>query len=307
MATARSGTGVIDTIEKPSPLQSFIDKWLGAQPQQHVALMFVDGRRYPGHLALAAFEQEMLDAAYARREPQAVIGKLNWWMAELTAAPTTGGQHPLTKVLFDDDRALAIPNAVWLAPARAAMVQLEQCTAADFPAQMAAARPLHGALAALETMWWYGADASAQRAAQVAVLSHLLHALRRLSQDVDRDCLPLPMARLAQHALGRDQLRQPSVARGQAVKAQLHDLLQSWRESDRQPGPLSVFRAVESRHGRRLAKRAAAAPDSLAALGVEALQPSLLTTLQAWRAARKWLRACPSVAEPQAVAGVVSE
>ncbi len=276
MATARSGTGVIDTIEKPSPLQSFIDKWLGAQPQQHVALMFVDGRRYPGHLALAAFEQEMLDAAYARREPQAVIGKLNWWMAELTAAPTTGGQHPLTKVLFDDDRALAIPNAVWLAPARAAMVQLEQGTAADFPAQMAAARPLHGALAALETMWWYGADASAQRAAQVAVLSHLLHALRRLSQ-------------------------------GQAVKAQLHDLLQSWRESDRQPGPLSVFRAVESRHGRRLAMRAAAAPDSLAALGVEALQPSLLTTLQAWRAARKWLRACPSVAEPQAVAGVVSE
>ena len=187
------------------------------------------------------------------------------------------------------------------------MVQLEQGTAADFPAQMAAARPLHGALAALETMWWYGADASAQRAAQVAVLSHLLHALRRLSQDVDRDCLPLPMARLAQHALGRDQLRQPGVARGQAVKAQLHDLLQSWRESDRQPGPLSVFRAVESRHGRRLAKRAAAAPDSLAALGVEALQPSLLTTLQAWRAARKWLRACPSVAEPQAVAGVVSE
>ena len=55
---------MIDTVEKPSPLQGFIDKWLAAQPQQHVALMFVDGRRYPGHLALAAFEQEMLDAIH---------------------------------------------------------------------------------------------------------------------------------------------------------------------------------------------------------------------------------------------------
>ena len=307
MAAARGGTGVIDTVEKPSPLQSFIDKWLDAQPQQHVALMFVDGRRYPGHLALAAFEQEMLDAAYARREPQAVMGKLNWWMAELTAAPTTGGQHPLTKVLFDDDRALAIPNAVWLAPARAAMAQLEQGTAADFPAQMAAARPLHGALATLETLWWYGAAASPERATQVAVLNHLLHALRRLQEDVDRDCLPLPMARLAQHGLGREQLRQPGMERAKAVKAQLHDLLQNWRELDRQPGPLSVFRAVESRHGRRLAKRAAAAPDSLGALGVEALRPSLLTTLQTWRAARKWLRTCPPVAEQEAVTEVVSE
>jgi phytoene synthase len=295
---------MIDTVEKPSPLQGFIDKWLAAQPQQHVALMFVDGRRYPGHLALAAFEQEMLDAAYGLREPQATFGKLNWWMAELTAAPTTGGQHPLTKVLFDEDRALAIPNAVWLAPARAAIAQLEQGTAADFPAQLAAARPLHGALAALETVWWYGADASAERATQVAILGHLLHALRRLQQDVDRDRLPLPMARLAQHGLSREQLRQSGAVRTQAVKAQLHDLLQGWRESARQPGPLSVFRAVESRYGCQLARRAADAADSMAVLGVEQVRPSLLTTVQTWRAARAWLRACPPVARPPTANGV---
>ena len=298
---------MIDTIEKPAPLQGFIDKWLDAQPQQHVALMFVDGRRYPGHLALAAFEQVMLDAAYSRGEPQALMGKLNWWMAELAAARTTGGQHPLTKVLFDDDRALAIPNEVWLAPARAAMAQLEQGTAADFSAQLVAAGALHGALATLETVWWYGADASAERATRVAVLNHLLHALRRLQQDVDRDCLPLPMACLAQHGLGREQLRQPGAVREQAIKAQLRDLLQSWQEVDKQAGPLSVFRAVESRHGRRLAKRAAAADDSLAVLGVEALRPSVLTTLHAWRAAQRWLRACPPVAEPQVVDEAVPE
>lgn len=292
---------MIATVEKPPPLQGYIDRWLDAQPQQHMALVFVDGRRYPGHLALAAFEQEMLDAAYGPREPQTVIARLNWWVAELTGAATSGGQHPLTKVLFDDDRALAIPTAVWTAPALAAISQLEQGTAADFQGQLAAAEPLHGALAALETRWWYGADASAGRATQVAVLNHLLHALRRLQQDVDRDRLPLPMARLAQHGLSREQLRQPGAARTQAVKEQLRDLLRGWREVDTRPGPLSVFRAVESRHGRTLARRAASAADSMAVLGMEYSRPGLLATLHTWRAARAWLRACPpAVGQPAA-------
>ena len=46
------------------PLQSYVDKWLAVQPQQRVALAFVDPRRRPGHVALAAWEQELLGAAY---------------------------------------------------------------------------------------------------------------------------------------------------------------------------------------------------------------------------------------------------
>lgn len=285
---------MIETLEKPSPLQGFIDKWLDAQPQQHLALVFVDGRRYPGHLALAALEQEMLDAAYGVREPQVVSAKLGWWVTELTGARSGGGQHPLTQVLFADARARSIPTELWVAPALAAMAQLEQGTAADFPAQMAAVRPLHGALAALETAWWYGAGASAERATRVASLGHLLHALRRLQQDVDRDRLPLPMARLAQHGLAREQLRHPGAARQQAVQAQLRDLSASWREAAGLPGPLSVFRALESWRGRQLAQRAAAAADSLAVLNVEPSRPGVLLTMQAWRAARAWHRSRPS-------------
>ena len=138
-----------ERVEQNAVLQSFIDKWLVVQPQQRIALVFVDGQRYPGHIALAALEQELLGAAY-------------------------GIRHPLTQVLFDDERAHAIANDLWLAPVLAAMAQLEEGTAADFPAQLAAATQLHGALAALETAWWYGADASAERATQVATLNHLL-------------------------------------------------------------------------------------------------------------------------------------
>ena len=281
---------MVELVEQSAKLQSFIDKWLAVQPQQRVALAFVDGRQYPGHIALAALEHELLGAAYGIREPQVAVAKLNWWAEELSGAATSGGRHPLTQVIFDDERAHAIAGERWLAPVLAAMTQLEQGTAADFAAQLSAAEPLHGALAALETAWWFGRDASAERASRVAVLNHLLYALLRLEADAERDRLPLPMSRLARHGLSRAQLRASSDARQQAVKAQLDDLLVGWRESARLPGPLSVFRALELRHGSRLTQNATRVPDSLAALQSGQPRSGLATTLQAWSAARAWRR-----------------
>lgn len=294
MAVTQPGGGLMETLEKPSPLQGFVDKWLGAQPRQHVALAFVDGRRFPGHLALAAFEQEMLDGAYGVREPQAVVAKLQWWVAELSDAPNSGGQHPLTQTLFADERAAMIPTPVWTAPALAAVAQLEQGTAADFAAQLVAGQALHGALAALETAWWYGPQASAERATSASLLTHLLHALGRLAVDVEKDRLPLPMARLAQQGLDRLALHKASPARDAAVKAQLRDLLAQWAALPSQPGPLSVFRAVESHLARQLARRALHAADSLAQLNAPSPRPSLLLAFHAWRAARVWQRLRPA-------------
>jgi len=284
---------MIELVEQNAVLQGFIDKWLAVQPQQRIALAFVDGRRYPGHVALAALEQELLGAAYGIREPQVAAAKLNWWAEELAGAAASGGRHPLSQVLFDDERAHAMPAELWLAPVLAAMAQLEQGTAADFAAQVEAAIPLHGALAALETAWWYGAEASSARAARVAVLNHLLYALLRLDTDAERDRLPLPMARLARHGLDRTQLRSASAPRQQAVKAQLEDLLASWHASAALSGPLSVFRALESRHARRLAQRAARSGDALAMLHAGQPRTGLSTALQAWQAARAWQRQRP--------------
>jgi len=145
-------------------------------------------------------------------------------------------------------------------------------------------------LAALETAWWYGAGASPERAARVAVLNHLLYALLRLEQDADRDCLPLPMARLARHGLDRMQLRTASAERQQAIKAQLGDLASCWKQAGRLPGPLSVFRAIESHHAGRLARRAMQAGDPLAALQAGQPKTGWSTPLQAWQAARAWHR-----------------
>ncbi len=271
-------------------LQGFIDKWLATQPQQRVALAFVDGRRHPGHVALAALEQELLSAAYGIREPQVAAAKLGWWAEELAGAASSGGRHPLTQVLFDDERGHFIATELWVAPVLAAMAQLEQGTAADYADQLQAAMPLHGALAALETAWWYGAAAPSERAARVAVLNHLLHALLHLETDAERDRLPLPMARLARHGLDRTQLRRPGQARQQAVAAQLGDLLGDWRASDALDGPLSVFRAVESRHARALAQRALRTVDALAVLQAGQSGTPWSTPWRAWQAARAWRR-----------------
>lgn len=275
-------------VSQHGALQSYVDKWLAVQPQQRMALVFVDPAKYPGHIALAALEQELLSAAYGIREPQVAATKLNWWAEELNGAATSGGRHPLTRVLFDDDRAHAMPQEYWLAPVLAAMAQLEEGTAVDFSAQLNAASTLHSALAALETSWWYGEAASPARAAHVATLSHLLYALRRLQDDAERDRLPLPMARLARFNLSRTALRERSEARDQAIRAQLGDLQSSWSEAADLAGPLSVFRALEAGVGERLVRKAVRADEPLAVLQQGAPDGGFLATLRAWQAARQW-------------------
>ncbi|GLQ46796.1 hypothetical protein GCM10007862_18470 [Dyella lipolytica] len=269
-------------------LQSYVDKWLAVQPQQRMALVFVEPDKYPGHVALAALEQELLSAAYGIREPQVAATKLNWWAEELSGAASSGGRHPLTRVLFDDERAHAMPQERWLAPVLAAMAQLEEGTAVDFPAQLTAASALHGALATLETAWWYGEAASPVRATRVATLSHLLYALRRLQDDAERDRLPLPMARLARFSLSRTGLRERSEARDQAIKAQLDDLQSTWRDAADLPGPLSVFRALEAGQGERLVRKAARAGEPLVVLQQGAPDVGFWATFRAWQAARHW-------------------
>jgi 15-cis-phytoene synthase len=279
---------VTDDVSQHGALQSYIDKWLSVQPQQRVALVFVDPNKYPGHVALAAWEQELLSAAYGIREPHVALTKLNWWAEELSRAHETGGRHPLTRVLFDDERAHAISREQWVAPVLAAMAQLEEGTAIDFAAQLNAASTLHSAFAELETRWWYGTDASFARAARVATLSHLLYALRRLQDDIERDRLPLPMSRLARFDLSRVSLRDRSDARDQAIKAQLGDLQTAWAQADRLEGPLSVFRALEAGQGERLVGKAARAGDPLAVLQQGSPDGGFMATLRAWNAARRW-------------------
>jgi phytoene synthase len=270
--------------------QSYIDKWLAVQPQQRVALGFVEVGVRDEHVALAAFEQELIASAYGIREPQVAAAKLQWWAEELSGAPASGGRHPLTKQLFATDRARRIPPSLWLAPVLAAMAQLEQGTSSDFAGQVAAARGLHGTLAALETAWWFGADASAEAATRVATLSHLVFALSRLELDAERERLPLPMSRLARHGLARGQLKTDSPARRDALRAQLRELATGLGEALASDAPLSTFRGLEGRTALATARGAARAAEPFVELHRRQSRTGPMTAIRAWRAARRAAR-----------------
>jgi 15-cis-phytoene synthase len=270
--------------------QSYIDKWLAVQPQQRVALGFVDEKVRDEHVALAAFEQELIASAYGIREPQVAAAKLQWWAEELSGAAASGGRHPLTKQLFASERARRIPASLWIAPVLAAMAQLEQGTSSDFAAQVTASSGLHGALAALETAWWFGAEAPAGAATRVATLSHLVFALSRLELDAERERLPLPMSRLARHGLSRGQLKDDTPARRDAIRAQLGELAAGLEAALASDEPLSTFRGLEGRTALATARGAARAAEPFAELHRRQSRTGPATAFRAWLAARRAAR-----------------
>nr|WP_218625472.1 squalene/phytoene synthase family protein [Luteibacter sp. dw_328] len=259
---------------------------MAVQPQQRVALPFVDVSVRDAHVALAAFEQELIASAYGVREPQVAAAKLQWWAEELSGAAASGGRHPLTKQLFADERARRIPADRWLAPVLAAMAQLEQGTPSDFNAQVTASRGMHGALAALENAWWFGADAPVEAASRIATLSHLVFALSRLELDAERERLPLPMSRLARHGLSRGQLKDDTPARREALKAQLGELAAGLREALALGEPLSTFRGLEGRTALSTARAAAKATEPFRELHLRQSRSGPATAIRAWLAAR---------------------
>lgn len=267
--------------------QSFVDKWLAVQPQQRVALGFVDPAVRDEHVALAAFEQELIASAYGIREPQVAAAKLQWWAEELSGAAASGGRHPLTKVLFASERARQVDGRLWLAPVLAAMAQLEQGTASDFASQVVAARNMHGALAALENAWWFGPTAPSEAATRIATLSHLVFALSRLELDAERERLPLPMSRLARHGLSRGQLKDDSPARRDALRAQLQELAAGLDEALALGEPLSTFRGLEGRTALATARGAAKAAEPFVELHRRQSRTGPATAFRAWRSARQ--------------------
>ncbi len=271
-------------------LHSYVEKWLAAQPAQRLALPFVEAPGYTGHLALAALEQEWVDAVYGIREPQVAQVKLNWWAEELSGAPAGGGRHPLTQALFAAPQAEHVEMAHWLAPIQAAMAQLDAPTPADFTEQRTRAEAFHGAMAQLETRWWFGADADPACAMAHAAADHLLHATARLVQQDAHECLPLPMARLARHGLDRQSLAGDSPARRDAVREQLQDIADLMQAARGRRGPLSLFRGLQMRENRRLLRQARRSGDPLARLQSGRARPAPASVFRAWSAARAWRR-----------------
>ena len=265
---------------------SHLRAWRDAQPQFAPARAFLRDAERGCFGAYAALAQEWLDAVYAIREPLVAAAKLNWWLDETDAALAGQARHPLTRVLFAQARARAIPAAAWRDALHAALASLEAEPAADFAAQCTQAEPLHGALARIETALWFGTAANPPCARRCAVLGHLTFALACLPVELAHARSPLPMTLLARHGLTRDALAEDSAPRRAAIRDQAAALTQAFDEAGKLAGPLSLFRGVQSRIDRRALQRASRAADPLAVL--QARCGGLTLLFDTWRAARAW-------------------
>ena len=270
-----------------SALESWLRDCRAAHPQLEPAWIFL--RRDPRHDVYGAFEalkQEWLDAVYAIRAPNVAATKLQWWVEELQRAHDSHARHPLTQALSADERARAIPPARWNEVFHAALLQLEAPPAADFPAQLAQAAPLHGAIARIETSLWFSAEADAQRAEKLAAAQRAVAALRNLPMEVDYGRTPLPMSLLARHGLSQNALIEDQPGRRAALRDQTGELLRALDEAAKLPGPLSLFRGLQVRLDRRALRRAVRVDEPLIAL--QGLTGGPAALLDAWRAARAW-------------------
>lgn len=271
-------------------LGDWLHAWRESHPQLEPAWVFLRADpRQQVYAAFAALEQEWLGAVHAIGEPHVAAVKLQWWGEEMRLARAGGARHPLTQAILADERARAIPARRWDEAMEAAMLALDSVPPADFPAQLRAFQPLHGALARIETALWFGPDADPGRAQAIAVAQHGIELIRNLPDEIELGRAPLPMALLARHGLSLPELANDSDARRAALRDQMRMLGQALAETDKMAGPLSLFRGLQARLDRRALRHAQIASDPLRTL--QGGQGGFRGLLDAWRAARTWHRA----------------
>ncbi|MEO7149942.1 MAG: squalene/phytoene synthase family protein [Rhodanobacteraceae bacterium] len=267
-------------------LEHWLRDWRAAHPQLETAWLFLheDERARLG--AFAALVSEWLEAVYAIREPQVAVAKLQWWGEELHLAQEGRARHPLTQALFLDQRIRALPTDWWDEVIDAALARLDAPPASDFAAQLAQARPLQAALARIETAVWFDIRADPTRAQRVAILQHLVDALRHLLQELAHNRSPLPMNLLARHGLTQAALGEDSEARRAALRDQATVLRQALDEAAKMACPLSLFRDMQLRLDARALRSAETVSDPLHALHEP--QSGLRALFDAWCSARAW-------------------
>jgi phytoene synthase len=268
-------------------LESWLRDHRASRPQFEPAWFFLRGDpRRDAYGAFEALRHEWLDAVYAIRAPNVAATKLQWWAEELQRSHSGQPRHPLTQAVFADARAKEIPLAEWHGVMHAALSQLEAPPPADFPSQLEQAAPLHGAMARVETVFWFGSGADARRAQKLAATQRAVAALRNLPMEVDCGRTPLPMCLLARHGLSQNALIDDGPARRAALRDQVRDLLRALEETGKLPGPVDPFRGLQARLDRRALRGALRSDEPFGAM--QRLTGGLAALFDAWRAARAW-------------------
>ncbi len=269
-----------------APLHSHLEPWLAARPARLACMPFLRPEEADAACALAALEQAVLGVLADVREPQVAAAKLRWWVDEMAAVPAGTARHPLTQVLARHAAAGRVDTALWRRPGEAALAAVAAATPVDDAAQWAQAVAVCAPWAALEAAWSCGPGTDSDQAVQAAALAWLVGDLLRLPQRSQEQRLPLPMRRLARHALARDDLAADTPARRAAVREQCAALAVRAAGIRRAGALLPLLRGFDLRLDARALRRVARHADPLPALARRRRDPGPFALLAAWQAAR---------------------
>ena len=282
---------MIDALDSTA-LATFETKWTTVHPELALALKFVEPARRRTHSAFACLVCELEHAAFAIREAEPAMIKLQWWAEEFARIGAGESRHPLAQVLTLDPVFVALPIARWHEVVVGAMAQRDPESAADRAALLQGYAALYRPLAEIEAALCAPASlpsatsvvAPAEAIAGVRVRARALRETARLGDALRDGRLPLPLDVLARHRLARGELAQTSPQQMAALREWLIGLA---AESEQAlDAGIGVLAAATASADRWRAQRAARANDPLVTLNAVLGRMPLRAVWAAWRAGR---------------------
>ncbi|MEO6075257.1 MAG: hypothetical protein ABIP56_00490 [Dokdonella sp.] len=269
--------------ESTLALDSFVAKWVAAEPELGIALTFLPPSQRASEAAFACLSRELAHACFAIREGDVALAKLGWWNEELLRSQKGEPRHPLTQTLDSHLDLSRVPVASWQAVIAAAVQQRDRDPASDFTGQIAGFERLFRPLADIETMLLGRRDAVAT--ARVSALAHALREAAGVARVLENGHVALPLDALARHRLRRDQLAVDNPERRRAAAEQLQAIATAFDELARRDTRVALVTQASLLADHTRARKASRADDPIAELASQLTKLSMATTWNIWRAA----------------------
>jgi len=262
---------------------SFEEKWLAANPEQATVALFLEPDARLRAAAFGSLVHELEQAAFGLREAQVAEVKLQWWRQELLAAASGSPRHPLSAVLFADPQAAKVDAADWMALCDGALAMRHVGTASDLESLLSDYSALYAPVARIEAVLFDTPAAEVSATAKLWTVSHLLLALRHLSDVPER--LPVPLDLLARHELTRAALVEATPKRSELMRDFLGRLATALQSALAEAPRASLARRVRARLDLALIQSAVRAENPLRAVMTQAGAARWKALWWSWREA----------------------
>lgn len=258
---------------------SFVDKWLVAEPWHRLLAVFDNGPARGPRSWLEALGYEFRQVALEASDPTVTAAKLGWWRDEWRALAAGQPRHPLTQALSAAGATGidAAAGAQWIA---AAFALADHDADVDTDHRLGRWRRFTQAQADAGSPWL---GQPRRGDATLHALSLQVERLPALADERDHGRLPLPLAAMAAAGITRDRLYDDESALAAMLAVHAAELTVYLDQAD--TGESCAYRRGQAALARRLLARAKSAPAAVWSGQRPALGPRA-----AWVVWRAWRR-----------------